>query len=243
MMIAMVVIYALSWLPIHAITLIGDNYPDIYSESYINIVWIAAHWTAMSHSCYNPIVYFSMNSKFRAGFLKVFKCCPGAKQEQQLINDCSKRFCHGSTCTTTVNLNKANLKRNVITNYCEKSVDDRESSVVWIKKKKKKRTKKRENNTSLKREFSSKPKKYSIYQAEWTYPVFFSLSFFFFFFFKGNFTILKDKFKKRYRHKIIISPCDLSPYLNSAFVWSESSRGYLIWCYVFPTLNWLAQST
>ncbi|XP_052829254.1 RYamide receptor [Octopus bimaculoides] len=130
MMIAMVVIYALSWLPLHAITLIGDQYPDIYSEDYMNIVWIAAHWTAMSHSCYNPIVYFSMNSKFRAGFLRIFKCCPRMKQEQ-LINESSKSYYHGTTCNTSVNMTSTPHKRNVITNYYDRNNHENiESSVV-----------------------------------------------------------------------------------------------------------------
>ncbi|KPJ02839.1 Leucine-rich repeat-containing protein C10orf11-like [Papilio xuthus] len=34
-------------------------------------VWFAAHWLAMSHTCYNPIIYCYMNSKYRHGFKQV----------------------------------------------------------------------------------------------------------------------------------------------------------------------------
>ncbi|XP_041970607.1 RYamide receptor-like [Aricia agestis] len=35
-------------------------------------VWFACHWLAMSHSCYNPIIYCYMNSRYREGFKQVF---------------------------------------------------------------------------------------------------------------------------------------------------------------------------
>jgi hypothetical protein len=43
---------------------------------YIQWIWTACHWLAMSNCCYNPIVYCWMNAKFRAGFRHIFRCCP-----------------------------------------------------------------------------------------------------------------------------------------------------------------------
>jgi len=43
---------------------------------YIQPVWIACHWLAMSNCCYNPIVYCWMNDRFRTGFQYAFRCCP-----------------------------------------------------------------------------------------------------------------------------------------------------------------------
>ncbi|CAH0407350.1 unnamed protein product [Chilo suppressalis] len=34
-------------------------------------VWFASHWLAMSHSCYNPIIYCYMNKKYKKGFKQV----------------------------------------------------------------------------------------------------------------------------------------------------------------------------
>ena len=76
MMITVVIIYALCWLPLHSITLIGDAHPSIYSYKYIQTVWISCHWLAMSNCCYNPMVYCWMNSRFRTGFTHVFRCLP-----------------------------------------------------------------------------------------------------------------------------------------------------------------------
>lgn len=35
--------------------------------------WFASHWLAMSHSCYNPIIYCYMNARYRRGFKQVLK--------------------------------------------------------------------------------------------------------------------------------------------------------------------------
>ncbi len=32
-------------------------FPPIISYHYINIVFFATHWLAMSNSCYNPFIY------------------------------------------------------------------------------------------------------------------------------------------------------------------------------------------
>lgn len=76
MMITVVIIYALCWLPLHTITLVGDAHEQIYHYRYIQVIWIACHWLAMSNSCYNPIVYCWMNSKFRNGFCYVMRWLP-----------------------------------------------------------------------------------------------------------------------------------------------------------------------
>ncbi|KAL8561787.1 hypothetical protein ACOMHN_010721 [Nucella lapillus] len=75
MIIVVVVIYAVCWLPLHVITIAGDLDPSIYDHSHMNIVWLCFHWLAMSHSCYNPFVYFGMNKRFRNSLKKVLKLC------------------------------------------------------------------------------------------------------------------------------------------------------------------------
>lgn|SRR6218665_549205 len=76
MMITVVVIYALCWLPLHCITLVGDTHPSVWQFPHIQTIWIACHWLAMSNCCYNPIVYFWMNAKFRHGFRHALRWCP-----------------------------------------------------------------------------------------------------------------------------------------------------------------------
>ena len=76
MMIAVVLIYAVCWLPLHTITLVGESYDQIFSYRYIQPVWIACHWLAMSNCCYNPFVYCWMNARFRDGFRHVLRWLP-----------------------------------------------------------------------------------------------------------------------------------------------------------------------
>ena len=40
-------------------------------------LWMALHWLAMSHSCYNPVIYCWMNARFREGFIIALSRFPG----------------------------------------------------------------------------------------------------------------------------------------------------------------------
>ena len=75
MMITVVVFYALCWLPVHVITLLGDHDPYIYNHAHMPIIWMMCQWLAMSNSCYNPIIYIWMSPKFRTGLLLSFHRC------------------------------------------------------------------------------------------------------------------------------------------------------------------------
>jgi len=67
-MIVMVAIYALCWLPLYCVTVIGDLQPTIWNFEGIQLVWIVCHWLAVSSCCWNPIVYYWTNDTLRAGF-------------------------------------------------------------------------------------------------------------------------------------------------------------------------------
>ncbi|GLV41076.1 RYamide receptor [Carabus blaptoides fortunei] len=77
MMLAVVIVFTLCWLPFN--TLVVVAYSDVVSDMpALPYIWLVLHWLAMSHSCYNPIIYCYMNARFRAGFLQVlasFPCC------------------------------------------------------------------------------------------------------------------------------------------------------------------------
>ena len=113
MMIIVVIIYALCWLPLHTITLVGDSYETIYSYLYIHIIWTACHWLAMSNSCYNPIVYCWMNSKYRQGFRYALRFCPGINYSAQ--EHSPERFqrlhTYVTTMRSTVNSDRGSSKK------------------------------------------------------------------------------------------------------------------------------------
>ncbi|XP_023224282.1 RYamide receptor-like [Centruroides sculpturatus] len=73
MMITCVTAYSLCWLPLNTFVLVGDQHPEIYKLPEIIYVWFVCHWLAMSHTCYNPLIYCWMNTKMRAGFQHVYR--------------------------------------------------------------------------------------------------------------------------------------------------------------------------
>ncbi|XP_046554228.1 RYamide receptor-like [Haliotis rubra] len=86
MIIVVVVIYAVCWLPLHVLTLVGDRDQSIYNNSYMNVVFLAIQWLATSHSCYNPFVYFWMNPKFRNGFKRMLRFIQLRKMKEKDVN-------------------------------------------------------------------------------------------------------------------------------------------------------------
>ncbi|XP_036396305.1 neuromedin-K receptor-like [Megalops cyprinoides] len=76
MMIVVVVTFALCWLPFHMYFILGSFNKDIYNQKYIQQVYLAIFWLAMSSTMYNPLIYYCLNQRFRAGFHRAFRWCP-----------------------------------------------------------------------------------------------------------------------------------------------------------------------
>ncbi|XP_064099025.1 RYamide receptor-like [Macrobrachium nipponense] len=67
MMVTVVLVYTLCWLPFNTLMVIRGIL-DIDNWPHMLYVWAFFHWLAMSHTCYNPLILFWMNTKFRLGF-------------------------------------------------------------------------------------------------------------------------------------------------------------------------------
>ncbi|VVC27941.1 Neurokinin receptor,G protein-coupled receptor, rhodopsin-like,GPCR, rhodopsin-like, 7TM [Cinara cedri] len=76
MMIVVVTIFAICWLPYHIYFIVTSHMPELTTEPYIQDVYLAFYWLAMSNSMHNPIVYCWMNSRFRQGFKQFFSFVP-----------------------------------------------------------------------------------------------------------------------------------------------------------------------
>jgi uncharacterized RDD family membrane protein YckC len=63
MMIVVVSIFAVCWLPFHIYFILTSSMPEITNENYIQELYLAIYWLAMSNSMYNPIIYCWMNSR------------------------------------------------------------------------------------------------------------------------------------------------------------------------------------
>ena len=62
-----VLAYAVCWLPLHVLTVLGEQDESIFDSPLVHTLWLLAHWLAMSNSAVNPLVYFWMNPAYRAG--------------------------------------------------------------------------------------------------------------------------------------------------------------------------------
>lgn len=83
MMIVCVTSFSLSWLPMNCLIVIGDHNPEVFQYPIIAYLWFVCHWLAMSHACYNPIIYCWMNSKFRSGFKYCLRFLPCIRSDQR----------------------------------------------------------------------------------------------------------------------------------------------------------------
>ncbi|KAM4634050.1 tachykinin receptor 1b [Polymixia lowei] len=88
MMIVVVCTFAVCWLPYHVYFLLHQFFPALFEQRYIQQIYLAIMWLAMSSTMYNPIIYCCLSGRFRAGFQQVFCCCPcgpaGLNEELEL---------------------------------------------------------------------------------------------------------------------------------------------------------------
>ncbi|KAK2575777.1 hypothetical protein KPH14_007162 [Odynerus spinipes] len=80
MMITVVLVFTMCWLPFNVLNLVIDFDERIDGWPGLPFVWAAFHWLAMSHSCYNPVIYCWMNVRFRTGFIVALGRLPGVRR-------------------------------------------------------------------------------------------------------------------------------------------------------------------
>ncbi|RWS29452.1 tachykinin-like peptides receptor 86C [Leptotrombidium deliense] len=84
MLIVVVIIFAICWLPYHIYFVYTHHVPDVVNRAYIQHVYLAFYWLAMSNSMYNPLIYVWMNKRFRNYFKRVLLCKHQNRVELQL---------------------------------------------------------------------------------------------------------------------------------------------------------------
>lgn len=62
-MVVVVVTFAICWLPYHLYFILGNFQEDIYCHKFIQQVYLALFWLAMSSTMYNPIIYCCLNRR------------------------------------------------------------------------------------------------------------------------------------------------------------------------------------
>lgn len=63
MMIVVVCTFAICWLPFHVYFLLDQFFPHMFEERFIQQVYLAIMWLAMSSTMYNPIIYCCLNDR------------------------------------------------------------------------------------------------------------------------------------------------------------------------------------
>ncbi|KAJ2952254.1 hypothetical protein O0L34_g4531 [Tuta absoluta] len=77
MMVTVVAVFTICWLPLNVFIVLWtahESDEEWSSWPGMPYVWLGSHWLAMSHCCYNPIIYGYMNARYRRGFQKILSC-------------------------------------------------------------------------------------------------------------------------------------------------------------------------
>ncbi|RWS28814.1 tachykinin-like peptides receptor 86C, partial [Leptotrombidium deliense] len=75
MLVTVVILFAICWLPYHVYFLYVYHFPSTVHQEYIQHIYLAFYWFAMSNSVYNPIIYYIMNDSLQQSTiirLKIF---------------------------------------------------------------------------------------------------------------------------------------------------------------------------
>ncbi|XP_066147090.1 RYamide receptor-like isoform X1 [Euwallacea fornicatus] len=107
MMITVVLVYTVCWLPYNLFMVLQTKIADNMKP----YVYITFHLLAMSHACYNPIIYCYMNTRFRDGLFLIlrtmpcFKSCYMRETRGSLSSGFQRNACLEGTDSTTLQRN------------------------------------------------------------------------------------------------------------------------------------------
>lgn len=72
MLIAMVVIFAICWLPLNIVHMVAEFHRS--DLSHYKVLFLSTHVIAMSSTIYNPFLYSWLNDNFRKEFQQIIPC-------------------------------------------------------------------------------------------------------------------------------------------------------------------------
>ncbi|MGH0169990.1 UNVERIFIED_CONTAM: hypothetical protein FKN15_058324 [Acipenser sinensis] len=123
MMIVVVCTFAVCWLPYHIYFLLSEFFPNLFLKRFIQQVYLATMWLAMSSTMYNPIIYCCLNDRFRAGFKQAFRCCPFVKPgDYEGLELKSTRYLH--TQNSMYKVSRMETTVSTVVNAIDEDVED-----------------------------------------------------------------------------------------------------------------------
>ncbi|GAB0086197.1 tachykinin-like peptides receptor 99D [Sergentomyia squamirostris] len=75
MFIIIVTIFGICWLPYHLFFIYAYHNNQVTSTSYVQQMYLAFYWLAMSNAMVNPLIYYWMNGRFRVYFQEIICYC------------------------------------------------------------------------------------------------------------------------------------------------------------------------
>lgn len=87
LLIAVVVVFAVCWMPLNLYHILTDLHPNTKTFQYDSLAFFVCLWVAVSSTCINPFLYCWINPHFRSRIMKKKNCCrqkekPGGESEE-----------------------------------------------------------------------------------------------------------------------------------------------------------------
>ncbi|XP_037084403.1 tachykinin-like peptides receptor 86C [Pollicipes pollicipes] len=87
MFIIVVTTFAVCWLPYQAYFVYVYHDSSLARADFVQHLFLAFYWLAMSYAMVNPLIYFWMNKRFRAYLRQLFRCCASKRSLECFVTE------------------------------------------------------------------------------------------------------------------------------------------------------------